>query len=117
MNKTVLFSVFGALVAGLCASYLDFHAMQVQAPMLVIFGATFLLGILYGRFAWLSALIVAACLTLSHVIAPHFGISPRDPQETAHIGNPLSLMIVALPAAVSAYIGAGFRSLTRLKEI
>lgn len=106
MNKLALLSCFGAVVAGLYTAYVDFHATEVQAPLLVILISTFVLGMLCGRLGWLWALIVAGCLTGAHVLAPQFGIFPRD---GGHIGNPLSLMILALPAAISAYAGAGVR--------
>ena len=111
MSKTVLFSCFGALAAGLCTAYVDFHATEVAAPLLVIVVSTFILGIIHGRLGWVWALIVAGCLTGAHLIAPHFGVSPRD---GGHIGNPLSLLIVALPAALSAYFGATLRYVFRL---
>ncbi len=106
MNKLPLFSCLGALAAGLYTAYVDFNATQVQAPLLVILVSSFLLGMIYGRLGWLWALMVAGCLTGAHLLAPHFGILPRD---GGHIGNPLSLMVLAVPAAVSAYIGAGVR--------
>lgn len=110
MNKTAFVASVFAFAAGLYAAYVDFHATEELATLLVIVVPTFLLGILYGRLGWLWALIVAACLTGAHIIAPYFGVFPRD---GTHIGNPLSLMILALPAAVSAYFGAGVRFLAR----
>jgi hypothetical protein len=117
MNKAALFSCVGALAAGLYTAYVDFHATEVSATMLVVVSTSFVLGFLYGRLAWLWAVIIAGCLTAAHVLAPSlrlwFGISPRD---AGNIGNPLSLMIVALPAALSAYFAAGIRSVARLSR-
>lgn len=109
MNKLAV-CCLSALAAGIYTAYVDFHATEVQAPLLVMLVGSFLLGIIYGRLAWLWAFILAGCLTGAHLLAPRFGILPRD---GAHIGNPLSLMIVALPATVSAYFGAGFRWFVR----
>jgi hypothetical protein len=106
-------TLIGVLIAGFCTAYVDFHAIEETATLLVLIVSTFAAGFAYGRLGWLWALIVAVCLTGAHWIAPHFGILPRDGE---HIGNPLSLMIVALPASVSAYLGAGLRRLTRLKH-
>ncbi len=110
MKRAVLFPCLGATAAGLFTAYVDFHATEELATLLVIVVTTFVLGILYGRLGWLWALIVAGCLTGAHLIAPHFGIYPRD---GGHIGNPLSLMVVALPAAISAYSGAALRRIAR----
>jgi len=51
-----------AVVCGCCAAYVDFHASQVQATLLVLLVSGFALGCFKRRPAWLPALIIAALL-------------------------------------------------------
>ncbi len=109
MSTTAIIATLAAVAGGLFAAYVDFHATEVQATMAVILATSFAAGAICPRLAWLWALLVAACLTASHLIAPRFGIHPLD----AVHGSSLSLMLVALPAGVSAYLGAASRWVLR----
>lgn len=106
MDNLLFVGCGGALAAGLFTAYVDFHTTEVVPTLLVILTSTFVLGTLYGRLGWLWALIVAGCLAGAHVLAPRFGMIPRD---AGHLGNPLWLMILSIPAAITAYVGAGLR--------
>lgn len=109
-----MWPALAAIAAGVYTAYIDFHATEVTPTLLAIVITAFTLGVACGRLAWLWALLLAATLTSAHLLAPLFGILPRD---GGNIGNPLSLMIVALPAAVCSYLGAGLRSLTTTNRV
>jgi hypothetical protein len=110
LSAAATLSCFGVFAGGLFAAYVDFHATEVQATMLVVLATAFAFGAIYPRGAWLWAMLVPFCLAASHWIAPRFGILPRD---AGHLGNPFYLMILAVPAAASSYLGAGLRWILR----
>jgi len=66
-------SNFGCLLRGRAggayATYVDFHATEVQPTLLVFVASGFVLGCLMPRRAWRRALVLAALLPVSQVIA------------------------------------------------
>jgi hypothetical protein len=92
---------FAAVVCGCCAAYVDFHASEVQATLLVLLVSSFALGCIKPRRAWLPALIIAALLPGVHVIVFAFRTS-----ETSQ-GHPyLSRLMMLLPALAASFVGA-----------
>jgi hypothetical protein len=92
---------FVAVVCGCGAAYVDFHASEVQATLLVLLVSSFALGCIKPRRAWLSALIMAALLPGVHVTVFAFRSS-----ETSQ-GHPyLSRLMMLLPALVASFVGA-----------
>ena len=54
---------------GAWAGYVDLHNDDVQASVLIALGSTFLLGLLFPREAWSTALVVGACIPIAHLYA------------------------------------------------
>lgn len=90
-----------AIVAGGFASYVDFHATEVQAPLLVLIAVNLLLGVAALRGTWRRALMVAALLPVIHLAAYAFG------EEVSARGHPcLSRLMMFGPALVASFLGA-----------
>ena len=60
---------------GAWAGYVDLHDDDVQASVLIVLGSTFLLGILFPREAWSTALVVGACIPIAHLYAAATGMA------------------------------------------
>ena len=102
---------FAAILAGTFAAYVDFHATEVQATLLVLMATTFVLGYAAPKGAWRWALIIAALLPAMHLasVVLHGGHSnERHPY--------FSRFMILVPASVACftgvYTGAFFRSVT-----
>jgi hypothetical protein len=91
-----------AVLGGGYAAYVDFHATEVQATLLVLLLSSFLLGGVHPRGAWRWALIVAGLLPGIHLLVfavEHAGETPA--------GHPyFSRLMILLPALLAALAGA-----------
>ncbi|HMF77194.1 MAG TPA: hypothetical protein VK604_16165 [Bryobacteraceae bacterium] len=110
MRRRSVFALSVAVLGGLFATYIDFRQTEVQSTILAVLVTALVAGAIDSRLAWLTALLVPACLAAGYSILPHFGISPA---EDCSLGSPRSLMVLAVPAALSAYAGAGLRRTIR----
>jgi hypothetical protein len=91
---------FTAIACGCYAAYVDSHANEVVATLLVLLASSFALGCIKPRRAWRWALIVAVLLPGVHVIA---FAARRDSAD----GHPyFSRVMVLLPALVVSFVGA-----------
>jgi len=97
--------VLVALGFGLFAAYVDFNNDEVQAPVLVVLVASFILGVAQPRQAWRWPLIVALCLPLTREIAPLFGLYPKLPATP----NNFATLLALIPAFIGAYSGVAVR--------
>jgi hypothetical protein len=91
---------FPAILAGTFAAYVDFHATEVQATLLVLMATSFMLGYVVPKGAWRWALIIAALLPAMHLasVALHDGHSnERHPY--------FSRCMILAPAFVACFIG------------
>lgn len=102
---------FAAMAVGLFAAWVDFHNNEPQAPMLVIVIGSFILGAIRPHQAWLWGLIIGLCMPAAHLIGPHIGMHPIDAGTAGTTSGALSLIVLAIPAIICAYLGAGFRKL------
>jgi hypothetical protein len=91
-----------ALLAGAFAWWVDARNDEPQAAVLVILFFTVGLGALRPARAWLSALLVGACLPLGYLVASSTGYLPVSPVEPGWYASTLAL----LPAFIGAYTGA-----------
>jgi hypothetical protein len=89
-----------AIVAGGFAGYVDFHASEVQATLLVLIATNFVLGCGAPQGAWRHALIIAALLPAVHVTVYALG------NTAANHGYPyLSRLMIFGPALVASLVG------------
>jgi hypothetical protein len=105
MTKFGITVFIGALAFGLFAAYTDFRNDEVQAPVLVVFVGSFVLGLIQPRSAWRWALLIALSLPLAHWIGPAFGIYPRVPATP----NNFATLLALIPAFVGAYSAVAVR--------
>ncbi len=105
-----------ALVAAISASaflgYVNLHNDEVQAPLAILLGASFMLGLLRPRRAWLWAAIVALSIPVSSLISLKTGVyypcRPGHPYscEPTTLSNAISTVVLLIPALISTYAGA-----------
>lgn len=101
MNRVSAGMSFLAIIAGGFASYIDFHATEVQATLLVLIAVNFLLGGAAPKGAWWRALMVAALLPAIHIVAYALG------EEVSNHAHPyLSRLMIFGPALVASFLGA-----------
>ena len=74
----------------------------MQPVVLLILGATALLGFAQPPRAWLWALIIGSSILAAHLIGPLLGYNP--PYEVKP--NALVTLMALIPAFIGAYIGA-----------
>ncbi len=98
--------LFQALICGAIISFIDLRSGEVQATALLVLATTFIFGLLHARRAWVYALIVGFCIVITHLLTRF--ISWPEPIDLPP-ANPLSGLIVLLPAFIGAYCGAGLR--------
>jgi hypothetical protein len=99
-RRTALAGGAAALV-GAYSGYVDFHATEVQATLLVVLLGSFLLGFLASRGAWRWAVVIAVWVPALQVIdfaSRHRGLSPGHPY--------LSRMLILAPTLVASLLGA-----------
>ncbi len=100
LNRTEAAGSFAAILAGSFAAYIDFHATEVQATLLVLIATSFMLGYVVPKGAWRWALIIAALLPTIHLASfvLHGGHSnERHPY--------FSRFTILLPASIACFIG------------
>ena len=93
-----------AAAAGVFAGYVDLHNDEVQAAVLVIAVATFLLSLFRPRAAWMVALLVGAGVPAAHIWARATGFVVPYPVDSLW-GTALAFV----PAFLGACAGAGLR--------
>ena len=92
---------FAAVVCGCYATYVDFHASEVQATLLILLVTSFALGCIKPRRAWLSAMIIAVFLPGIHVFL--FAVRSSKTGQ----GHPyLSRLMMLIPALAASFVGA-----------
>jgi len=100
-NRVAVLASLFAVLAGGAAAYVDFHASEVQATLLVLIAVNFVLGWAAPKKAWHRALIVAVILPAVHVAAYAFG------RVGAQHGHPyVSRLMIFLPAFLASGLGA-----------
>ena len=101
LETSSILVAFAAVACGCCAAYIDFHASEVQATLLVLLASSFALGCIKPRRAWFSALIIAVLLPGVHIIV--FALRSSETSQ----GHPyLSRLMMLLPALVGSFVGA-----------
>lgn len=96
-----------AVMAGLCAGWIDFNCDRVQsvAGMIVLYAG--LLGYARPNRAWLWAVIVSLGIPVAYLFGPHFGFMPHHWPSP----NLFVTFIGFVPAIVGAYSGVFIREL------
>lgn len=108
MFNTLSIALLSAL-AGSFASWVDWHNREVQPTVLVILVATFLLGAIRPRQAWLSAVIVGGAVPCSD-LGPAIWFHPLEMPQPNTWGSCLAF----IPAAVGAAAGAACGTVVRI---
>lgn len=82
-----------------------------QVALLTLAGTSFALGLAAPRRAWLPALVLGAAIAVSHVV--YLTVGPALPyrSEPPGVAGAATLLVLIVPAAVAAYLGAGARRL------
>jgi hypothetical protein len=91
-----------AFGCGLLAAYVDFHATEVQATVLVLLLFTFAFGFASPRRAWRLGLAVGIAVPLAHILNHLLHRPPPYPVEP----NLLATLIALIPAQIGATMGA-----------
>ena len=100
VHDRILGVYIAAVAGGSYATYVDFHATEVQPTLLVFVVSGFVLGSIIPQRAWRRALVLAALLPASQVIA--FALRHGEPAR----GHPyLSRFMIFLPALAASLIG------------
>jgi hypothetical protein len=97
-----------SLLAGATASWVDWHSRPVQPTVLVILVATFFLGAIRPRHAWLCVLIVGGVVPCSY-LGPAIWLHPLEMPQPNIWGSCLAF----IPAAVGAAAGAACGTVVR----
>jgi hypothetical protein len=112
MNRTSLVLTPAAIVCGLLATWVDFHATEVQATLLVFLVTSFVLGVATPRGAWRWALLIAVWLPAVQLVA--FALRHAGPAAGHPYWSRLAILLPALAACLAgAYAGALLRLLLR----
>lgn len=91
-----------ALVGGIFAWWVDSRNDEPQAAVLVILMATFVLGFVVPRRAWLWATVVGVCIPIGYLLARMLGYLLPAPLEPGWYAS----IIALIPAFIGAYAGA-----------
>ena len=104
-NKTTL--VIGlAILGSLFTGYIDSHASEVQATLMVMLPITFVLGFIQPKQAWLWALIVGLSVPLSYLVVLITGAHYSNPPP-----NGFTTLIALVPAFIGTYCGVVLRKI------
>lgn len=91
--------VLGAAALGALAGAIDLHHDDIEAGVLAVAGATFILSALRPGAAWVSVLIVGAAIPVAHVVARALGL---ELLREARLPGTLLAFIPAVIGAVAA---------------
>ena len=112
MNRTTIVLAPAAVACGLLATWVDFHATEVQATLLVFLVTSFILGVAGPKGAWRWALVVAVWLPAAQMLA--FALRHAGPASAHPYWSRLAILLPALGACLlGAYAGALVRLLFR----
>lgn len=89
---------------GSFAVSVDLHNSEVQAAVLVLLVAGFLLGAMWPAGAWRWALVLGLSIVVGDYAAPQLHLVARDP-EPVNWGA----LIAVIPAFIGTYAGVGVR--------
>lgn len=105
--------VYGMTVVGFVGALvvLDRSDSDVANQVVLLFLLVFagVLGALRPRQAWLSALIIGCTIAVARGIELLTGPPPADPQAPRTLAAVATLLVLLVPAAIAAYVGAALR--------
>jgi hypothetical protein len=109
---------FGLLMAVALLVWIDRSPSDVanQVSLLMLLIGAGLLGIAAPRWAWLSALLLGACLAAAHAVYLMAGIALPYAMSPTGWAGPATLLILIIPAGCAAYLGAGAATLIRRRQ-
>jgi len=112
MNRTTIVLALAAVACGLLATWVDFHATEVQATLLVFLVTSFVLGVAGPKGAWRWAVLVAVWLPAAQILA--FALRHASPVTGHPYWSRLAILLPALGASLlGVYAGALVRLLIR----
>ena len=97
-----------AIIGSVFVGYIDSHATEVQATLMVMLPITFALGFIQPKRAWLWALIVGFSIPVGFLWHMLMGATYVEPPT-----NGFFTLIALVPAFIGAFAGAIFRSVIR----
>jgi ABC-type multidrug transport system permease subunit len=103
LTRTILPFVL-AVAFGCLAVSVDIHNDEVQAAVLVLLVAGFLVGGIWPVGAWRWALVLGLSIVVGDYAAPQLHLVARDP-EPINWGA----LIAIVPAFLGTYLGVGMR--------
>jgi hypothetical protein len=108
----------GLLMAAALLVWIDRSPSDVanQVSLLMVLIGAGLLGIAAPRWAWLSALLLGACLAAAHAVYLMAGIALPYAMSPTGWAGPATLLILIIPAGCAAYLGAGAATLIRRRQ-
>jgi len=107
-TKTMVVIVLALIGSGF-TGYIDSHASEVQATLMVMLPITFSLGFIQPKRAWLWALIVGLSVPVSYLLVLVSGAHYNNPPP-----NGFTTLIALVPAFVGTYCGVAFRKILSL---
>lgn len=123
LQPVLILTVLLALAGAVFAAYIDLHASEVQAVVMVLLASGFILGALQPRRVLLWALILGIGVVLAEILAYSTGFVPLGYMHSnaVHPGanyhpSPMSILQSAVSfifALIGAGVGAGFRAVLR----
>jgi hypothetical protein len=101
--------LLGLVAACLLLIWVDHSPSDIanQTSLLILVLAAASLGFAAPRWAWLSALVLGCSLAIVHAIYLAIGLTLPYPMSPTGWAGPASLLILIIPAALVAYLGAG----------
>ena len=97
-----------AIIGSVFVGYIDSHATEVQATLMVMLPITFALGFIQPKRAWLWALIVGFSIPAGFLWHMLMGSAYVEPPT-----NGFFTLIALVPAFIGAFSGAIFRNVLR----
>ena len=94
-----------AVCVGLIIGYVDWHVDEVQVPILLIAGSSFIFSLFSGDKAWLWGLMIGCGVPISHIIGRAMGFQENYPVNP----NIFVTFLAFIPAFVGAYCGVLLR--------
>lgn len=84
-----------------------------MVSLAVLLLASAALGFAAPRWAWLTGLVLGAAIALAELTYVTLGPAPAHPMSPAGVTGAATLLVLIVPAMVTAYLGAGARWLVR----
>lgn len=105
---TAVYLIVGVMLS-LASGYLNTHTDELMVVVPFLFAATFGLGVVRPKSAWLGALLVGLAVPVSQGVAYTLQLHVPYPND---LGGVATSAVAVIPAFIGAYLGVAIRHLS-----